>query len=383
MRIAVVTNIITPYRKRFYDEMFTQLRTAGDEFRVYAMTDSLPLRPWTFEDLKSSYMTLLPGKKIVLKMQDMDILFNPKVNRYIREFNPDIAILAGSWTYPNIMQMVFWKNNGTKYLFWAESHEHRAGKTEVRSKGLLRWLKKSLYEKFDGFCVPGRYANESITRIVGKKGLRLRLPNLVDNDYYIEANGMRQDRESLRKKYKLPNDKVAFITPSRLIPRKGIDMFLNSIKGLSENNSSIFLLAGEGPLESSIKQIAEEGGIEVRLLGYCNQETVRELYAVSDIFLLPSLSDPNPLTVIEAAFAGLPLLVSEYTGNNPELCHNGVNGIVFKTDNPASVKSAYTEIMSKSKGWLQQAGTDSLRIAKDNFDCRNEVSKFIELLKTI
>ncbi len=383
MRIAIITNIITPYRKRFYDEMFAQLRTAGDEFRVYAMTDSLPLRPWTFEDLKSSYMTLLPGKKIVLKMQDMDILFNPQVNRYIREYNPDIAILAGSWTYPTVMQMLFWKNEGTKYLFWAESHEYRAGNTEVRSKGLLSRLKKSLYEKFDGFCVPGRYANESITRIVGEKGLRLRLPNLVDNDYYIEANVMRQDRESLRKKYELPNDKVVFVTPSRLIPRKGIDMFLSSIKGLPDNNRSIFLLAGEGPLEYSIKQIAEEDGMEVRLLGYCNQETVRELYAASDIFLLPSLSDPNPLTVIEGAFAGLPLLVSEYTGNNPELCHNGVNGIVFKTDNPASVISAYTEIMSKSKDWLQQAGADSLRIAKDNFDCRNEVSKFIELLKTI
>lgn len=383
MKIAIITNIITPYRKRFYDEMFAQLIASGDEFRVYTMTDSLPLRPWTFEDLKSSYMTLLPGKKIVFKMQDMDIIFNPKVNRYIREFNPDIAILAGSWTYPTVMQMLFWKNEGTKYLFWAESHEHRAGNTEVRNKGLLGSLKKCLYQKFDGFCVPGQYANESISGIVGEKGIRLRLPNLVDNDYYTKANILRQERESLRKKYQIPNDKVAFIIPSRLIPRKGIDMFLTSIIGLSENSRSIFLIAGEGPLDSNIKEIAEEGGIKVRLLGYCNQETVRELYAASDIFLLPSLSDPNPLTVIEAAFAGLPLLVSEYTGNSPELCNNGANGIVFRTDDTDSVQSAYTEIMSKSKEWLCQAGINSLKIARDNFDCRNEVAKFIELIKTI
>lgn len=383
MKVAIVTNIITPYRKRFYDEMFEQLEANGDEFKVFSMTDSLPLRPWTFKDLKSSYMTLLPGKKIVLKMQDMDILFNFKVNRYLKEFNPDIVIVAGSWTYPTTMLMLFRKQENTKYLFWAESHEHRAGNTELRSKGLMSILKKSLYDKFDGFCVPGKYANESVSQIVENRGLRLRLPNLVDNKYYVQANKMRDDKDALRKKYGISTDKTVFITPSRLIPRKGIDLFLNSIKRLRENDDAIFLLAGEGPLESNIKQIAVDGRIDVRLLGYCDQDTIRELYAASDIFLLPSLSDPNPLTVIEAAFAGLPLLVSEYTGNNPELCVDGTNGFVFRTDDADSVRKAYLDIMSKDKEWLRESGEQSLKIAKENFDCKNEVTKFIELIKAI
>lgn len=384
MKIAVVTNIITPYRKRFYDEMFEQLTAQGDDFKVFSMTDSLPLRPWIFQDLRSPYMTLLPGYKFIFKMQDMDILVNPKVNKYLNEYSPDIIIVAGSWTYPTTMQMLFHKlKNKPKYLFWTESHEHRAGNTEVRSKGLLKKLKQKLYFKFDGFCVPGKYANDSVDSIVGTHGIRLRLPNLVDNGYYMVANELREHKPELRDKYGLPLNKTIFITPSRLIPRKGIDLFLSHLYGMPENERSVFILAGEGSLEQRIRDISEENNLDVRFMGYCNQDTIRELYAASDIFLLPSLSDPNPLTVIEAAFAGLPLCVAKYTGNNPELCRNNENGIVFETDNPVSVRETYKEVMSKSEDWLNQAGNLSLQIANENFDCNNEVHKFISQLRSL
>lgn len=383
-KIAIVTNIITPYRKRFYDEMFSQLQSQGDDFKVFSMTDSLPLRPWTFNDLKSQYMTLLPGYKFIFKIQDMDVLINPKVNRYLKEFAPDIIIIAGSWTYPTIMQMLFHKlPNNPKYLFWTESHEHRAGDTEIRSSGMLSKLKQKLYYRLDGFCVPGRYADEAVSAIVGSHGIRLRLPNLVDNEYYIQANNLRKNKSALRGKYNLPENKTIFITPSRLIPRKGIDLFLSHLDGMDENTKSVFVLAGEGPLEENIRKTATRNNLDVRCLGYCNQETIRELYAAADTFLLPSLSDPNPLTVIEAAFAGLPLCISEYTGNNPELCHDGENGILFKTDNRDSVRNAYRKLMAKNSTWMLQAGQNALKTAQENFDCKNEVKKFISQLKSI
>ena len=70
MRLAIVTNIITPYRRNFYEEINKVLQREGGELRVFAMTDSLPLRPWTYEDLKSSYTELLPVKKFFLGEND-------------------------------------------------------------------------------------------------------------------------------------------------------------------------------------------------------------------------------------------------------------------------------------------------------------------------
>jgi len=48
MRLAILTNILTPYRMRFYNELNTQLRLMNGELCVYVMTDELPLRPWTY-----------------------------------------------------------------------------------------------------------------------------------------------------------------------------------------------------------------------------------------------------------------------------------------------------------------------------------------------
>ena len=39
MRLAILTNILTPYRMRFYNELNTQLRFMNGELRVYVMTD--------------------------------------------------------------------------------------------------------------------------------------------------------------------------------------------------------------------------------------------------------------------------------------------------------------------------------------------------------
>ena len=68
MRLAIVTNIITPYRRNFYEEINKVLQREGGELRVFVMTDSLPLRPWTYEDLKSTYTELLPVKKFFVTL---------------------------------------------------------------------------------------------------------------------------------------------------------------------------------------------------------------------------------------------------------------------------------------------------------------------------
>lgn len=63
MRVALVTDILTPYRKRFFDELDKQLRQMQSVFHVYVMTSDLPLRPWLYDELKSDYTELMSGKR--------------------------------------------------------------------------------------------------------------------------------------------------------------------------------------------------------------------------------------------------------------------------------------------------------------------------------
>lgn len=380
MKIAVVTNILTPYRMRFYGEMYKQLVERDGNFKVFVMTKKLPLRPWNYDTLKDSFTELLPGLKIMYHGQDE--LFNFSINNRLKRFAPDIIVIAGSWTYATCWQMLLNKLKGTKYFFWSESHTVRA--TPVASKaGFFAKIKKFFYMHCDGFCFPGKYANETLNSIVESYGMRVRLPNLVDNEYYSKAIEMRKDRSSLRSRYNLPLEKKIFITPARLIPIKGMDTFLKQIKDNNKKKDAVFVLAGEGPLEQTINHIAKENEMDVRILGYCNQDTVRELYALADFFLLPSLLDPNPLTVIEGSFSGLPLCISKYVGNSPELGVDKVNGVVYDTINKKSVNTAFNFVMEASDEWILNAGKNAYKIAKENFTCNKETARLLDYFESL
>ena len=360
---------------RFYGEVNKQLLEKGGELRVYVMTSELPLRPWTYDNLKESFTELLPGIKFMYHGQDE--LFNFSINRRLSEFSPHIVIIAGSWTYATCWLMLLKKQRGVQYFFWSESHTVRA--TPVASKtGIFSKLKRKFYMLCDGFCVPGKYATETLNAIVGNHGKRVRLPNLVDDDFYSEVIKMREEKNSLRACYNLPLTKRVFITPARLIPIKGLDIFLAQVASNSKRMNAVFVLAGEGPLENSIRELAKSNELDVRLMGYCDQKTVRELYAASDFFLLPSLLDPNPLTVIEAAFSGLPLCISYYVGNSPELGIDKVNGVVFDTIDKKSVNDAFDFVMSASSEWIAEAGKKAHEIARESFSCVKETRRLLD-----
>lgn len=380
MRIAIVTNILTPYRKSFYKELSTQLKEEIGELKVFVLTDSLPLRPWTFENLKEDFTELVPGKKVFIKNEDY--LFNIRINGYLKKFRPDIVIIAGSWTYPTLWHILLHKDKGVKYFFWTESHNNRATKVGTSNPFILK-VKRDFYNHFDGYCIPGKYANETVTYLIGEKGIRVKLPNLVDNEFYSKARELRKRKVNLREKYSLSLDKIIFVCPARLIKIKGIDLFLKYASYSPNIEKVSFVIAGEGPEKDNIQKVSEKYGIDVKLMGYCSQEVVRELYALADAFWLPSLQDANPLTSIEAAFAGLPLFVSKYTGNSPELVKDGKNGILFDTINRDSVVNAIDFITTIGSEWIQTSGELSYGIASDSFESKKEVTKFVNSFKNI
>ena len=74
---------------------------------------------------------------------------------------------------------------------------------------------------------------------------------------------------------------------------------------------TVLLVAGSGPMEQGVRQRAREMGLEgiVRFLGV--RKDIPQLLAAMDLFLLPSLFEGLPVTLIETQASGLPALVSD------------------------------------------------------------------------
>lgn len=96
---------------------------------------------------------------------------------------------------------------------------------------------------------------------------------------------------------------------------------------------AVFVLAGQGPLRDSLEQQADALGIgrNVRFLGY--RDDVATVLAGLDIFVLPSLSEGLPLSLLEAMAAGKPVVASN-VGGIPEVIRDGDNGFLAQPATP-------------------------------------------------
>ena len=113
-------------------------------------------------------------------------------------------------------------------------------------------------------------------------------------------------------------------------------------------------------------------------MGYKNQDEVIELYAACDFFLMPSLSDANPLTCVEALWAGKPLLVSNHVGNYPEAISEGNNGYVFSYEDSKGLDEILNMIIGKKYDWYANAKNVSLKIAESTYNPEKSVERILK-----
>lgn len=221
--------------------------------------------------------------------------------------------------------------------------------------------------------------------------------NLDTRIVEIEKNGLQEadriiavsnwTKEVLVKNYNINEDKIIVIhngiqdedkTPYTAIPRIGdnIVTFLGRVtfqkgpkyfveaaeKVLDSFPDTHFIIAGSGDLlPSIIEQIAKcKISSRVHCTGFLKGEKIRQLWSVSDLFVMPSVSEPFGIVPLEALRAGVPVIVSNQSGVAEVLNH------VIKVDfwdstalanaviNILQNKHLANSIVKKSKKELEQ-----------------------------
>jgi glycosyltransferase involved in cell wall biosynthesis len=131
------------------------------------------------------------------------------------------------------------------------------------------------------------------------------------------------------------------------------------------NTDINLLLLGDGEQLKEVTDYVEKNKMNsVKVLGRVDYSEVSTIYALSNIFIIPTLEDNWSLVVPEAMSCGLPILCSKYNGCWPELVQPS-NGWVFDPlDSDNFTKTLEKALENKDK-W-KQMGKESLQIV-DNF----------------
>jgi glycosyltransferase involved in cell wall biosynthesis len=121
--------------------------------------------------------------------------------------------------------------------------------------------------------------------------------------------------EAFTTKKKFPEKLVLFL--GRLTAQKGPEFFLEiASRVLAENQDVRFVVAGTG---EKLRPLIESGafrglGGHFHFTGFLSPEKVRELLAMTDIYCMPSVSEPFGLSALEAAQFGIPAVISKQSG---------------------------------------------------------------------
>jgi glycosyltransferase involved in cell wall biosynthesis len=150
---------------------------------------------------------------------------------------------------------------------------------------------------------------------------------------------------------------------ARFHPVKDHATLLRAFAIVARQRSDVdLLLVGDGPLRGDLERLARELGIEERVRFVGLRHDVPGLLRAAEIFVLTSLSEAAPLTVLEAMAAGLPVIVTA-VGGNPEIVRDGVDGYLVPRGDASAIASAILSLLDdpKAAGALGAAGAARVR----------------------
>lgn len=151
------------------------------------------------------------------------------------------------------------------------------------------------------------------------------IPNTIDT-YIFRL----QYKKKPKQHFGLPEDRsyILFVSQRVTDPRKGMDYFVEAIRILVDMHPEIREKMGVAILGGHAEEVASQLAMPAYPLGYVSDpEYVAQAYSVADVFVLPSLEDNLPNTIMEAMACAIPC-VGFRTGGIPEMIDHRKNGYV-------------------------------------------------------
>ncbi len=145
-----------------------------------------------------------------------------------------------------------------------------------------------------------------------------------------------RSRVSIRAEWQLPPDAPVIAFIGRLTSIKRPDRFVEVVREVHASHPEVrFLVAGAGDQEGIVAQAAES--LPITMLGW--RDDIQDVLAASDAVMLTSDNEGTPLSLIQAALMGLPVIATS-VGSVPDVVIDGETGWLAPTD--ASALAAAT-----------------------------------------
>jgi glycosyltransferase involved in cell wall biosynthesis len=209
-------------------------------------------------------------------------------------------------------------------------------------------------------------------------------PILIPNGVSIDAfSPDREVRQRVRRELEVEPQTLVFVHVGRFAAVKNHEMLVAAFAQLvgQQPLPTELWLVGDGELREAVQHQVRALGIEsrVRFLGV--RSDIPDLLRAADVFVFPSRWEGNPLSVMEAMAAGLPV-VATAVGGVPELVEDGASGILVPNEDLHGLVAAMQR-MAQNPDLREQMGHAARCRAVERFDIRQTVRAYEALYEEL
>ena len=283
-----------------------------------------------------------------------------QLSALFRQYRPAVVhthIIGLNYAYPLML----------RYRTPARVHTvHNLAQREVGVR-VGAWVRMLAFRYHIGGVVPVAVADKvraSIQQLYGYPDPPL-IPNGIPTDEYAPDADRRR---RWRQRHELEPEAIVLTHVGRFAPPKNHALLIEAFAQVRTHTPLYLLLVGGGELEDAVRQQVVELGLQerVRFLGV--RADVADILRASDVFVLSSRWEGNPMSVMEAMAAGLPV-VSTAVGGVPELVQHSATGLLVPSEDTGALAEAMTQL-GRNTAQRAAMGDAARQTALERFDMR-------------
>jgi len=207
---------------------------------------------------------------------------------------------------------------------------------------------------------------------------------LIKNGINLEkVNFKSYNRNQIRKIFNLPVKENIIITSARLTPVKGLEYLISALPKIRINNYKLLISTPFGRYNKQEMQYAnlllekaEELGVKNKIIIQFHENSAMPfLYKASDIFVLPSLIEGTPLSLLEAMGSKLPCIAT-HVGGVKEILKNNSNGYVVPSKNIKRLAEALNKAFSANNFFIKKNAYNTI---KNDFNEKRMFAEYKEM----
>ncbi len=322
--------------------------------------------PQVSADLKACGVTIsfFPAKSLL----NLTRLW--KISQYLRKAKPDT--IQSHLTYGNVVGGLAGFGAGIPVV----ATLHSAGRDRCYSRSREKLESWVLQYMDRGVIAVGANTAKTHKSRLGKQKIWA-----VFNAVYETEELMPAERSVIRQEITADEQKMLLISVGRFSRVKAYDDLIRAFAIVHQaDNETVLALVGDGVMRQEWEQLAEGLGLSDAVKFFGNRGDVPRLLQASDLYVSSSVVEGMPLAVMEAMWAGLPVIATD-VGDLPDMV-NPACGVLVPARDPQRLADAIINVLS-NRQTMKEMGIHAREYAFDHFSSAAWMDQLVAIYEDI